>query len=115
MCVQQLFLQFYLHVRNQYGKLGTGQILLFVLAFIQGFVVRNKFQRAAQAPLGFQRIDGTAVFIKTVADLEGRHAQCAGLVVVVVQHQLRYRLGHLFQQLVALLLGEVTIGNDLVQ
>ena len=95
------------HARWTDRQLRPSQALASVGALLQGLIVRQELDHAVEPVLFFQ---GTHVARQAVqqvgAELVG-HGDRLGLQVVVAQHKVGDLVGHLLQQLVALLAGHV--------
>ncbi len=113
--IQQRFLQFDLAVGNQNRQLRPGQPLADAGALGQGVIAGQELERAVELPRRLQRIDQPDILGSPLTRAMLRLRKRLGLLVVVLQHQLGHRVGHVEQQLVALLGGHVTGADHLVK
>ncbi len=112
--IQQRLLELDLAVGDQHRQLRTGQPLADIGALGERLVRRQELQRAIELSGSLQRIDQPHVLGGPLTGAMLRLGQCLGLLVVVLQHQIRHRIGHIEQQLVALLGCHVPRADNLV-
>ena len=112
---QQRFLEVDLAVGDQHRQLRPGQAATVGGAFVELVIAGQELQGTVQLAGGFQSRHQALVLGQALAGAALGQGQGLGLLVVVAQHQRTDRIGHLGQQLVALLAGHVAGGNDLAE
>ena len=113
--LDQLLLEDPLGVGDHDRKLGPGQGFALDAAFRQLLVRGNELQRPVQPSRILHEADEAAIFPAALYRLELRQADGLGLVVVVLQHQLRNAVGHLLEQRVAVFFRQVAACDDRVE
>ncbi len=104
-----------LAVREQRRELGPGQAEMVALALGELLVVWQRLEIAVELVRLLESAQEAPMHVDHPRRLCLGQAQGLGLLVVVLQHELGYRLGHLREQVVSLLVGEVPAGDDRVQ
>ena len=104
---QQGFLEIDLAVGNQHRQLRTRQALAVGQALADFLLGRQKLQRPVELAGRLQCRHQPAVLANAFTGAALSERQCLSLFVVVAQHQRGHFVGHLGQELVALLLGHV--------
>ncbi len=113
--VQQLLGDRDLRVRHQDGRLRTGQAVVGAQAFADLAVGGQELQRAVQVPLPGQVLHEALLGVEHGAGLGEGVGDRRVLGVVVAQDQAADLVGHLGEQLVALLDCHVAVGDQGVE
>src|SRR5690554_6280314 len=111
----QPLLEISLGVADQYRQLRSGQALTGTGPLGQLFILGQGFQHTAQTAAGFHHADEATVLDHGRHHLRPGQTDGLGLLVVAVEHQSRYFVGHIHQQAVALLQGHLPGGHQLVE
>ena len=104
-----------LAVGHQHGQLGRDQPMVGRLALVDRIVGGQELELALQAGVLLQVPDQARVHVDHLRSLGQRETDRLRLRVASVQDLIAHRVGHLVQQLVALLLGHIAVGDQSVE
>ena len=105
--VEDRLLQVDLAVREQHRELRAREPAVVALALADLLVVRQRLELAVEVAARLEEAQEALVHVDHARRVRLGEAERLGLLVVVLQHERRDGVGHLDEQLVALLLGEV--------
>ena len=109
-CEQRLVKR-HLGVREQHRKFGRGEAMAGLLPLGDGLVVGQVLDFAVEFAGALESAHQSRLRTQHADALRQSNAERLGLLVVVAQHQIADLVGHLRQQVVALFVGHVAIGD----
>ena len=112
---EQLVIERELGVGVEHREFGARETLLGGPAFLDRLVIGQELDRAIEPARAFERMDHPLLEIEPGAGQGFDDADAKGLQVIVGETPRRHAVGHLDQQLVALLAGQIAVALDIAE